>query len=364
MSNPAAKPDRSRLIAAAVCAVAGLAVFQWFGNATRGYIDTVSLFYWWVHQWIDPAAESDHGWLILALSGWLLWRNLRNVESRMTNDEGRKVELESHVVKAGGLDPTDKGQVIESNGRPALSNRPGTDLPADIRHSSFDIGAAAAAMLGGLAVHLLGYAVQQTRVSIAGFLLFTWGVLALGGGRRWGRAAAFPLAFMVFAIPLNVLDTVGFYLRLWVIGTAYHLAHFSGLGVIRNGTQLLSPDGSFSYDVAAACSGMRSLMALAALSFLVGYLSFRSWRARIAIGLLSFPYAFLGNVVRILAIIVAAAWRGQHAGAVVHEWFGFHLRHRPRPGAADRDLAAAPASCHRRRHPSTCAHRNPPGGNL
>jgi hypothetical protein len=59
------------------------------------------------------------------------------------------------------------------------------------------------AMLGGLAVHLLGYAVQQTRISILGFLLFTWGVLALAGGRRWGRAAAFPLAFMVFAVPVK-----------------------------------------------------------------------------------------------------------------------------------------------------------------
>lgn len=179
------------------------------------------------------------------------------------------------------------------------------------------------ALLGGLAVHLLGYVMQQARVSIAGLLLFTWGGLALGGGRRWGRAAAFPLAFLVFAIPLNVLDTAGFYLRLGVIEVAYRLAHLMGIDVLRNGTQLLSPDGSYSYDVAAACSGMRSLMALAALSLLVGYLNFRSWPRRAAIGLLCFPYAFVGNVVRIFSIIVAAAWRGQHAGAVVHEWFGF-----------------------------------------
>jgi hypothetical protein len=29
---------------AAACALAGVAVFQYFGNATRGYIDTASLF--------------------------------------------------------------------------------------------------------------------------------------------------------------------------------------------------------------------------------------------------------------------------------------------------------------------------------
>ena len=153
--------------------------------------------------------------------------------------------------------------------------------------------------------------------------MFSWGVLALTGGRRWGRAAAFPLLFMIFAIPLNVFDTAGFYLRLWVIEVAFRGAHLVGIDVLRNGTQLLSPNGAYSYDVAAACSGMRSLMALAALSLLVGYLNFRSWRVRACIGLLCFPYAFVGNVVRIFAIIVAAEWKGQHAGAVVHDWFGF-----------------------------------------
>ncbi len=179
------------------------------------------------------------------------------------------------------------------------------------------------ALLAGLALHLLGYAVQQTRVSIVGFLVFTWGVLALGGGPRWGRAAAFPLGFMVSALPLNVLDTAGFWLRISVTDTAYHLSRAIGIDVIRNGTQLLSPDGSYSYDVAAACSGVRSLMALAALSLLLGYLSFRAWWARALIGLLCLPYAFVGNVARIFSIILAGEWFGQEAGAVVHEWFGF-----------------------------------------
>jgi len=140
--------------------------------------------------------------------------------------------------------------------------------------------------------------------------------------RLRGRAAIFPLAFLIFAIPLNVLDTAGFYLRIGVIDTAWHLARFMHIDVIRNGTQLLSPDGSYQYDVAAACSGLRSLMALAALSLLLGYLNFRSWWVRVLIGLLCFPYAFLGNVARIFSIIAAAAWRGQGAGEMTHSVMG------------------------------------------
>ena len=178
-------------------------------------------------------------------------------------------------------------------------------------------------MLGGLALHLLGYAVQQTRISIVALLLFAWGVLALAGGRRWGRAAVFPLAFMVFAMPLDVLDTLGFYLRMGVIDVAVAAAHAVGLEVVRNGTQLFSPHGGYQYDVAAACSGVRSLMALAALSLLVGYLNFRAWWIRALLLALCAPYAFVGNVVRIFAVIIAAEWFGQRTGMTVHDWFGF-----------------------------------------
>ena len=54
------------------CALAGAAVFQFFGNATRGYIDSASLFYWWGYQWVNPGSETEHGLLILPLAGWLL----------------------------------------------------------------------------------------------------------------------------------------------------------------------------------------------------------------------------------------------------------------------------------------------------
>ena len=110
-----------------------------------------------------------------------------------------------------------------------------------------------------------------------GCLLFSWGCLALVGGRRWGRAAAFPLGFLTFALPVNVLDTAGFWLRMWVIEASHGIANTVGVAVIRSGTQLFSPDGLYQYDVAAACSGVRSLMALTALSLLVGYLNFRPW---------------------------------------------------------------------------------------
>ncbi len=265
-------PDRTNLWAALICGLVGFGVFQFWGNPTHGYIASDSLFYWWGFQWVNPSSETEHGWMILGLSLWLFWRNAR-----------------------------------------AIPIGPNPAVP----------GRALVVMAAGLALHVLGYAVQQARISIIGLLVFTGGGLMLAGGRRWGRAAVFPLWFMIFAIPINVLDTAGFWLRMWVIDASYQIAHLAGIDVVRNGTQLFSPDGHYQYDVAAACSGVRSLMALTALSLLVGYLNFKSWWARTLVLLLSFPFTYVGNVVRISAIILFAQWWGQDAGMLVHEWAGF-----------------------------------------
>lgn len=275
-----------------VCALCGAAVFQFFGNATRGYIDTASLFYWWGYQWFDAASETEHGLLILAISGWLFWRNLKKAGS-----SGLRVESSTSADRA------------RRRGRPMLRSS----------------GAALAAMVGGLALHAVGFAGQQARVSIIGLLLFAWGGLRLAGGRRWGEAAAFPLAFMVFAIPVNALDSAGLWLRMWVIDASTGLAHAAGIGVLRNGTQLLAPDGRYNYDVAAACSGVRSLTALAALSLLAGYLNFHSWWRRGATLLLSFPLVYLGNVARISAIVFAAQWGGPTWGNRAHDAMGYGI---------------------------------------
>jgi exosortase len=259
---------------ALACALSGALVFQFLGNSTRGYIGSASLFYWWGFQWINPGSETQHGLLILGISGWLVARNLRLLRARP--EAGRDV-----------------------------------------------VPAAVAAMVGGLVFHMLGFVAEQARVSILGLLLFTWGAVAFAGGPKWARAAAFPIAFMVFAVPLNALDSAGFWLRMWVVGASARIAHGFGIGVLVNGTQLLSPDGRYNYDVAAACSGVRSLVALAALSLLIGYLRFRSrwlWAMMLAASL---PLIFAGNVARIVSIVVSAQIGGQSWGDRAHEIMGF-----------------------------------------
>ncbi len=300
----------SWVAAVGACGAVGFVVFQCFGNATRGYIDSPSMFWWWVSQWLNPRAETEHGWLILAIAGWVFWRNGRKAESGELRAEGGELRAESPELRVqssqGKVRSGSFGDRALSSGLSALSSS----------------GRPVAAMILGLALHAVGFVAQQTRVSIVAFLIFAWGVVALAN-RRWAQAAAFPLGFMVFAIPVNALDSVGFWLRLWVIDVAEAFSRVAHLGLVRNGTQLLAPDGRYQYDVAAACSGVRSLMALAALSLLIGYLNFRSWPRRAAMLALCLPLTYVGNVARILAIVVAAQAGGQAWGGRVHDVMGF-----------------------------------------
>ena len=310
--------SQPRIVAAVICALAGAAVFQWFGNANHGYIDTNSLFWWWGFQWWNPQSETQHGWLVLAIAVGLLVRNLGISDFGLRIADSGKPESGEWKPETGNGKPERVGTPVGPS--VLVPDRVGGERHAQAR--PYEV-AALGAMVGALALHTLGFAAQQARLSILALLLFTWGVLRLGGGRRWGRAAAFPLAFMVFAIPLNALDTLGFWLRLWVINASSGLAHAFGIGVVQSGTQLMAPDGRYNYDVAAACSGIRSLMAMAALSLLIGYVMFHSWWRRALMLLLCFPLVYVGNVARIWTIIVAAQAGGAKWGDRAHETMGW-----------------------------------------
>lgn len=295
-----------RLAAASVCALAGAAVFQFFGNANRGYIDTASLFYWWGFQWVNEASEAQHGWIVLALAAVMAWGNLRSAERGTRSAEWGSGRVWPAVV----------------------------------------------AFLAGLALHAVGFVAQQARLSILALLVFAWGVARLGGGRRWGAALLFPLAFLVFAIPLNAVEA-SFPLRMWVVQASAALARAAGIGVLQNGSQLIAPDGRYHYDVVEACSGVRSLTMMIALSLFAGYRAFRSWRRRAAILLLALPLIYAANVARILAIIFAAQLGGEAWGTRMHDVMGVGVfvivlggvlvvirawqRRRPEPDAPARD---------------------------
>ena len=93
--------------------------------------------------------------------------------------------------------------------------------------------------------------------------------------------------------------------------------------LVREGTQLFDGQHTLAYEVAAACSGIRSIVALLALMTIYGFVAFMSpWR-RITMMLAALPLAVLGNVVRLCVTIGVAETFGQNAGKMVETKFGF-----------------------------------------
>jgi len=134
-------------------------------------------------------------------------------------------------------------------------------------------------------------------------------LLLLGPART--RALWFPLLFLLFAvpIPLAVASRVHLVLRqIAARGTAGVLDAI-GYGVAREGTLLQV--GPESLQVADACSGFSTLMALFMAALLHAHLQrMRAWRTA-AVAALVFPLAALANVGRCAFLCMVVVAYGQ-----------------------------------------------------
>jgi len=246
-------------------------LFQFFGNSSFGYIPTPSLFHWMfvAYNRESLVADDGHGNLIPFLVLGLMW--------------WKRKEL--------------LGQPLR-NWWPAL----------------LLVGA-------GLLAHMVGFIVQQQRLSIVGLFVGLYGLTGLVWGPRWLYASFFPFFLFAFMVPLGSLtEPVTFPLRIMVSWIVEHIFNgLLGIGVIRRGTELFNALGTYQYEVAAACSGMRSLISIFLVAVSYAFLVFRSPWKRLAMVAASLPLAVIGNVVRLGTIVAAGEWHGQSAGNYVHD---------------------------------------------
>ena len=92
-----------------------------------------------------------------------------------------------------------------------------------------------------------------------------------------------------------------------------------GINVLRYGTMLFDANGTYQYDVEAACSGLRSLTVMLAMNTVVAFLVFKTWWRRGAMILMAVPLATAANVLRLSSIVIAGETFGQKAGNTVHD---------------------------------------------
>src|SRR6266536_1243151 len=159
-----------------------------------------------------------------------------------------------------------------------------------------------------LFTHWLAFA-ERTPTDNYYFVLLTISFLcclAAGGffffGRGWMRAAAFPLAYLIFMVPMpdamaDALETVSKYASAEVANVLFHL---SGTPILRAGRVFQLPN--ITIEVAQECSGIRSSWVLLMTSILAANLFLKtSWRRTVLVAFI-IPLGILRNGFRILVI--------------------------------------------------------------
>ena len=248
-------------------------LFHFLGHCSFNFTDQPSLFAWMWGAWSAEALEAEHGKLVPVVVLILLW--LRRNELLAT--------------------PTRRWL-------PALA------------------GVALA-----LVLHVLAFTVQQPRVSMVALAGGVWCLVGLVWGPGWMRKTFFPFLLLGFCVPLEALgEGLLFQLRLLVTQLSVGIGHnLLGLDVLRDGTAIFNPARTFNYDVAPACSGIRSLTSLLAVTTIYGYVAFRAPWKRAVMMALAAPLAVAGNVARITTVIILAEAFGHKAGAAAETNLGY-----------------------------------------
>lgn len=176
-----------------------------------------------------------------------------------------------------------------------------------------------------LLVGYIGARGLQVRFEIVGFVGLLIALTLAIFGAKTAKRTLFPFLFLLFCIPLHsFLDVITIHLRLFAVSVAYGTLHGLGVDILRQGTMLASSTGSFAIDVAAPCSGMRSLFAMMALTAGYAYFTQPTWLRRGLLFALSIPLAILGNVLRIFTIVgVAATCSPDFATGFYHDYSGY-----------------------------------------
>lgn len=172
---------------------------------------------------------------------------------------------------------------------------------------------------GGLILFLIGHLAGVNFTKQFSMLLVIAGAILFTAGKDVLRIVKFPIAYLVFMLPLPYLlyDAVAFPLKLLVSWVSVASLRLLGIPVTRDGNIISL--AATTLEVTDACSGIRSIISLLALSVALAYFTQKSWPHKVTLVVLSLPIALVANAFRVIATGILAS----RYGAVVAQGF-FH----------------------------------------
>lgn len=184
----------------------------------------------------------------------------------------------------------------------------GLALPQMLASTEQSSRAGLALMIGGLALRMAGALAGSEFLSSSALLLVLAGLAGWWLGRSALRATAFPVAYLLFAIPMPFMDDLGFYFQRLSTALTTLAVKMTGVPATYQGAEVSLPGASFI--VGVQCSGLYSTVTLTALSLLfVRLLDLRSWRRK-ALLIAAIPLiTVVANVFRLSSLLWLAYWQ-------------------------------------------------------
>ncbi len=257
-------------LAALGCAI--FALFHFFGNSSEVELTSRSLFVWIARQMMVRGGDFSHSWVIPLVSMAVVWRNRE------------RLARAAKETSATGL----------------------------------------AVMAGSLLLHWLAWRAQQPRISLVAFVGLLWGTPLFLYGWPVARIVSFPCLYLFLGFTAYALVYFTFPLRL--LSSVLAAWFLNGLGIVthRFASVLVTGAGGFQFDVAEACSGLRSLFVMTTISAPYAYFTQPSALRGWLLFLLSIPLAILTNALRIVTIAaLAEAVSPDFAMRVYHDYSGY-----------------------------------------
>lgn len=180
-----------------------------------------------------------------------------------------------------------------------------------------------AVLVGGIGVLFLGSIGSENFLMRTSLIVVIAGLVLFHSGARVLRIVFFPLAFLLFMVPLPgvVFYAVTFPLQRLAAEQAAWTLDLLGVPVLLDGNVIhLS---QITLGVTEACSGIRSLISLLASSVAWAYLTLPLGVIALVFVLMAVPITIFANAARVVATGLIGQWFGvEYASGFFHEFAG------------------------------------------
>jgi exosortase len=175
----------------------------------------------------------------------------------------------------------------------------------------------------GFAQLLIGKVGSEYFLQRTSFILVILGVILFFLGWEFFKKLLFPILYLLFMVPLPAIiwNKIAFPMQLFASAITENVVYAIGIPIYREGNVLHLAETTL--EVVAACSGLRSLMTMFALSGALAFLSILTTSRKWILFISAAPIAIVANILRLSGTALLASQFGSEvAHGFLHDFSG------------------------------------------